>query len=162
MGGLSGQQIRTILFNNPQVKENDQVAEVVNSYGADYESIYRTILEGSSFGQEEERIIEYAYQDAYENLDRSICAAFSTPGQGPLNLNQLTTFLQWFTGAEGSRERGHIITLNQDLFIERGLLNGVNWGVPGIVNFRESTVYSTLTTHPKSSLKLTMGSETSQ
>jgi len=135
-GGLSGQQIRTILFNNSQVKENERIAEIVNSQGADYESIYQTIIEGSAFGEDEERIITAAYQGAYANLDQSICAAFSTPYQHPLNLNKLSTFLQWFAGAEGSKERGHIFTLNQDVFIERGFLGNVNMGVPGIVNWQ--------------------------
>lgn len=130
--GLSGQQIRTILFNNPKVKENDRIAKIVNAQGADYESIYRTIIEGNTFNQEEKEIIILAYDDAYSKLDQSICTAFSTPQQQPLNLNRLSRFLEWFAGADGGRERGHIFTLNQDLFIERGFFDNVSLGVPGI------------------------------
>ncbi len=129
VGGLSGQQIRTILFNNSSIKRNGRIAQIVNARGADYESIYRTIIEGN---QEEKEIIIRAYEDAYSELDRSICKAFPTPQQRPLNLNKLSKFLELFAGADGGRERGHIFTLNQDLFIERGFSGNVNLGVPGI------------------------------
>jgi hypothetical protein len=136
VGGLSGQQIRTILFNNPKVKENNQIAQIVNASGADYESIYRTIIEGDTFKAEEKRTIIDAYDNAYSKLDQSICTAFTTPQQHTLNLNRLSTFLEWFAGADGGGERGHIFTLNQDLFIERGFFGNVNLGVPGIPQWR--------------------------
>lgn len=43
VGGLSGQQIRTILFNNVNIKRSNRIAAVVNARVVDYESIYRTI-----------------------------------------------------------------------------------------------------------------------
>jgi hypothetical protein len=132
MGGFSGQQIRTILFNNPELKRDDRIARIINEPGADYESIYRIVVEGSDFSLEKKERIKTAYDDAYKDLDRSICTACST--QHPLNLNKLSTFLHWFAGAEGRKERGHIFTLNQDLFIER--LGNDNLRVPGILNPR--------------------------
>ena len=134
VGGLSGRQFVLRLSNHHAIQENDRIARRLYAKGVDYESLYRTVIEDKGFDEDDRNAIIAAYNDVYHELDRSICLRFQDPRTLPLNLNSLTAFLNWFAGS--SRERGHIFTLNQDLFLERGYLDGANLGVPGINNWR--------------------------
>jgi len=133
VGGLSGGQFLTRLTNHPSIQENDRIQTLLYAQGADYESIYRTVVEDAGFEEVRDMVV-VGYNDVYFELDQAICLRFHDPRAHPLHLNNLTAFLNWFAGSSG--ERGHVFTLNQDLFLERGYLDGANFGVPGINDWR--------------------------
>ena len=134
VGGLSGRQFLIRLSNHPKIQETGRVQTLLSAENADYESIYRTVVEDSWLDEESRETVIAAYDDVYRELDRAVCFEFRNPYTHPLQLNCLATFLDWFAGP--SKERGHIFTLNQDLFIERGYLGNSNIGVPGINYWR--------------------------
>ncbi len=131
VGGFSGDKFLTRLSNHPKIKEDNRITEVLYTKDADYESIYRTVIEDGGFDEDNRDTIITVYEDAYLELDRSICSRCNSQPP-PLNLNHLSTFLDWFAGDKYQKERGHIFTLNQDLFLERGYHGSVNLGIPGI------------------------------
>jgi hypothetical protein len=132
VGGFLGGSFLNGLTNHAGIKANERISQLLWDEKSDYESVYRTVIEGEEFDDEDRRLIVSAYQDVYYKLDRAICSTCSPPLK-PLNPYNLRTFLHWFAGDPAHRERGHIFTLNQDLFIERGYKGSrVYLGLPGI------------------------------
>lgn len=111
VGGLSGHTFVKRLSNHPRIQENNRIATLFYAKRADYESIYRTVIEGEEFTQNDRDTILEAYDDAYSELDRAICSRCGDPQGQQLSLNALSEFLDWFAGS--TKIRGHIFTLNQ-------------------------------------------------
>jgi len=134
-GGFSGKQMRTRLFNDAELKKDSNLFDRITSEFADYESIYREVVESRNFSESQRKIMIEAYERAYLQLDRSICKT-CVPSYQPLNLNRLATgLLDYFAGDRTQRERGHIFTLNQDLFLERGYVGTHILTQPGIRSY---------------------------
>ena len=110
------------------------------SEDGDYESVYRKVVESMNYSNEQKNTIIEAYERAYLKLDRSICRTCLPPYQ-PLNLYRLTSgLLDYFAGDRREKKRGHIFTLNQDLFLERGYQTNDHIlrqpGIDGYYNFK--------------------------
>jgi len=102
-GGFSGEQVRTRLFNDLELKKHPNLFSQITMEGADYESIYRQVTENS---QTEKEAIIKGYDRAYLQLDQSICRTCQ-PSFQPLNLNRLASgLLDYFAGDRRAKERG--------------------------------------------------------
>ena len=99
----------------PEIQERPELRGFMNEVEYNYETVYDLIIKDSQFTAEQKLAFQQALNNAYRELDESICGTNSA--QTARATSACRIILTRFTGA--GRERGFIFSLNQDLFIER-------------------------------------------
>lgn len=129
-GGYLSKEMWSLLFWQPEIQERPELRGFMNEVEYNYETVYDLIIKDSQFTAEQKLAFQQALNNAYRELDESICGTNSA--QTARATSACRIILTRFTGA--GRERGFIFSLNQDLFIERYFAAEGNFliKIPGI------------------------------
>jgi hypothetical protein len=116
-----------LIFNHPQIHAFQNVkGKLLNSF--DFEEVYHACMKSGSFAPDEQAAIQDAVEDAYEILDQLVRENFNPSGQG----NTRETLVRFVRAMRRDTERLFWFTLNQDLLMERHLLDRWDGTLPGI------------------------------
>jgi hypothetical protein len=102
------------IFNQPQVQATPGVRDML-ARDFDFEGVYNAILTGNST-DDEKRVITDAVFAAYEKLDGIVIDHYRL--NGAYNVYSDAALIKQFGKQRG---RAFVFTLNQDLFVERGI-----------------------------------------
>jgi hypothetical protein len=149
-GGLLAREMWSVIFNHNRIQAHLKIKELLRD-DLDYESVYTSIMEGSSYKKDEKEAINDAVKFAYENID-TILREYGGGVPRPAELTDVLRFIDCFNdnriksfiGTNNVKyfiqtetgNKSFIFTLNQDLFFER-LCSNCELSIPGIKNNSE-------------------------
>ncbi len=116
--GLLGREVWDRILNDPGVRMHRRVVDLLVNLEPDFESAYSSVLNGD-YSDEEKIAISNAVERVFAAMDETI-RTFNRWQDAPC-LHGCTDLIRSFSG--GPEECGYFFTLNQDLFIERRILD---------------------------------------
>ncbi len=114
------------IFNNPEVRRHRKLIELLDECSPDFETAYGSVLE-NDYSDEEEKAIRAAVESVFSRMDEGL-RNITRWGEMPCP-HGITKLVCEFTG--GDQETGFFFTLNQDLFIERHIVDKTFLGTHG-------------------------------
>lgn len=113
-GCLLGTEVWDRIFNNPLVREHLQLVDILKRHNPDFETAYQVALAGD-YPDEMKTTIKRAVEQVFSRMDDGFLG-FRRWEDVP-SLQGTVDFICEFAGLDN--EQGYFFTLNQDLFIER-------------------------------------------
>ena len=146
-GAYLASEMWTEIFNHNKIQAQPKIKELMRNE-FDYESVYYSVMEGSSYTKDEKEAINDAVTFVYDNIDINL-RKYASGAPHSAELDNVAQFINHFNGIKYEKcvdsnniihhiqtktsNKGFIFTLNQDMFFER-LYSNYDLSIPGIKN----------------------------
>jgi hypothetical protein len=132
-GGYLSLEMWSVIFSQPEIGRHPELRMYLLGE-FNYERAYNAVLQGEQFPPEVKSDFSTAVKRSYQQMHTAFYEqGIRIPATGVCN-----AIVGTFAGA-GSKERGFVFTLNQDLFMERFFTNGshslYDMRIPGVSNY---------------------------
>jgi hypothetical protein len=127
-GGFLASEMWAILFNQPEIRADEQLRDVMLAKGFNFESIFEHVLNSAKYSDAQRTALNTAMVNSYQHMDNAI---YDYKLRSVSGIWCCQRFVDRFSQASSGRP--FFFTLNQDIFIERFLSSSKSLvTIPGV------------------------------